>query len=206
MRHPHRRTVSSFTLASRLRGCATQLSILDDHYLSVRKEQKGGEALKYVLDLRFANARPVIVRRIAWIWLTLALAGLVGAATGFWRAAGELTLWTHAGFASGCGALLLAGTATWLFLRRTSESLQFTSVHGGVTLVSITGGVGSAKSGRRFFIDLIKSINAAKVVRAQSKAHFLRDEMREHHRLRELHVLSEADYEASKSRILAAHS
>ena len=70
----------------------------------------------------------------------------------------------------------------------------------------ITGGIGSAKAGREFFVELIKSISAAKTVRPQAKQQFLRDEMREHHRLRELRVLTEQEYESSKARILAAHT
>ena len=83
--------------------------------------------------------------------------------------------------------------------------LEFVSAHGGATLVSVVGGIGSARSGKRFFIELIKSINAAKATRRQELPQFLRDEMREHHRLRELGVLTEQQYEQSKARILASH-
>jgi hypothetical protein len=83
--------------------------------------------------------------------------------------------------------------------------LEFTSVHGGVTLVSVTGAIGSARDGKKFFVELIKSISAAKAARPQPPHLFLRDEMREHHRLRELGVLTEAQYETSKSRILSSH-
>ena len=57
-----------------------------------------------------------------------------------------------------------------MFLRRTTESLEFTSVHGGATLVSVTGGIGSARTGKKFFVELIKSINAAKAARPQAAA------------------------------------
>ena len=92
-----------------------------------------------------------------------------------------------------------------MFLRRTVESLEFISMHGGATLVSVVGGIGSARAGKRFFVELIKSINAAKAERPQERPQFLRDEMREHHRLRELGVISEEQYEQSKARILASH-
>jgi hypothetical protein len=92
-----------------------------------------------------------------------------------------------------------------MFLRRTTESLEFRSVHGQVTLVSVTGAIGSTQDGKKFFVELIKSIGAAKAARPQPPQQFLRDEMREHHRLREIGALTEAQYEASKGRILAAH-
>ena len=207
LRHPHRKTLATFTLKSRLRGCLSEVSILDDHYLSVRTQHSRQEPKKYVLDLRFANPRPVIVRHVAWICLGIASALALGTAGCFWwAAAADTSLWTHPGFFTGIGGVIASGAAVVMFLRRTTESLRFTSVHGGATLVSVIGGIGSAKSGRRFFVDLIKNIDAAKRAREQPKAHFLRDEMREHHRLRELNVLSEEEYQASKARILAAHS
>lgn len=207
LRHPHRRTLSTFRLGSTLRGCVTEVSILEDHYLGVHSERPREAPKKYVLDLRFANPQPVRVRHIAWICLGIALALLSGCFAALWWASSvATTLWTHPGFFAGTGAALAATGALVVFLRRTTESLQFTSVHGGATLVSIPGGIGSAKSGKRFFVEMIKSINAAKLARAQPKPQFLRDEMREHHRLRELNVLSGEEYEASKQKILAAHS
>jgi hypothetical protein len=78
-------------------------------------------------------------------------------------------------------------------------------MHGGATLISVVGGIGSARAGKRFFVELIKNINAAKAARPQERSQLLRDEMREHHRLRELGVLSEQQYEQGKARILACH-
>lgn len=207
LRHPHRKVRSTFKLSSTLRGCVTEVSILEDHYLSVRSQRWREEPKKYVLDLRFANPKPVRVRHVAWICLATAVALLLTCVIALWWASSTtVTLRTHPGFFGGIGAALAAAATLVLFLRRTTESLQFISVHGGATLVSIMGGIGSAKSGKRFFIEMIKSINAAKLARPQPKPQFLRDEMREHHRLRELNVLSEEEYEASKLRILAAHS
>lgn len=207
VRHPHRKVRSTFTLKSTLRGCSTEVSILEDHYLSVRSERVRTEPTKYVLDLRFADPRPVRVRRVAWLCLAVSITLMLATAAAFWWAFSFASVpWTHPGFLGGTGGAMAASAAVLLFLRRTTESLQFRSAHGGATLVSITGGIGSAKSGKRFFVELIKSINAAKLARPQLKQQFLRDEMREHHRLRELNVLTQEEYESSKQRILAAHA
>ena len=106
--------------------------------------------------------------------------------------------WSSAIFLTALVTLIAAAGATIMFLRRTVESLEFVSMHGGATLVSVAGGIGSARAGKKFFIELIKSINAAKAARPQERPQFLRDEMREHHRLRELGVLSEEQYEAEQ--------
>lgn len=203
-RPPHRKVQSTFTLKCALRGCSTEVSILDDHYLSVRSERLRMPVRKYVFDLRFVNPKPIRVRHIAGYWiaasvlLLAAAAGSIGVAAAS-SANGSLPI-------AGAACAAAAAVTVFFSVRRTTESLQFVSVHGGAALLSILGGIGSAKAGKRFFIDLIKNIHAAKLARPQPEQHFLRDEMREHHRLRELHVLSEAEYEASKARILKAHA
>jgi hypothetical protein len=205
-RPPHRAVRSTFRLGSKLRGCRTEISILADHYLAVKSERPKATMKKYVLDLRFVDARPVRVRHVAWNWLAVAIVLFLATAAAMWWTA------TSAGGALATPLLVTVscavatGIAVFSFLRRTTESLDFISVHGGATLVSILGGIGSAKTGKRFFVEMIKSINAAKLGRPQPKPQWLRDEMREHHRLRELKVLSEEEYATSKSRILAAHS
>ncbi|HEY6644759.1 hypothetical protein [Povalibacter sp.] len=205
-RQPYRRTLSTYTLRSKLRGCATEIRILQDHFLAVQYQRPGEPAKKFTLDLRFANPRPVRVRSIAWVCLAAAITlGLASAAAFVWASLTATTLWTHPGFIGGVTGSVTTIVAVYAFLRRTTESLQFTSVHGNAVLVNIVGGIGAAKAGKDFIVEIIKNISAAKQVRAQAPAHFLRDEMREHHRLRELNVLTEQEYEASKARILSQH-
>jgi hypothetical protein len=205
-KRPHRATRMSYTLASKLRGCVTQLGLLDEHFLSVQLTRPDIEPRKYDFDLRFASAKPVIVRHVAWFWLVLAISLAVLATCALWmlwpKSAAE---WIHPVPLTAVFALLASLGSVLMFLRRTTESLEFVSVHGGVTLVSATGAIGSARDGKKFFVELIKSINAAKAARPQPAHQFLRDEMREHHRLRELGVLTEEQYETSKSRILSSH-
>jgi hypothetical protein len=205
-KRPHRPTRMSYTLASKLRGCITHLNLLDEHFLSVELTRPDIEPRKYDFDLRFANAKPMIVRHIAWFWLALSVGLAALALCALWMLWPQsLAEWVDPVPLTAVAALLASIGAVLMFLRRTTESLEFTSVHGGVTLVSVTGAIGSAREGKKFFIELIKSINAAKAVRPQPTHQFLRDEMREHHRLRELGVLTEDQYETSKSRILASH-
>jgi hypothetical protein len=198
---------ASYSLKSRLRGCETELALLEDHFLSVRSVRPDGLPKKYDVDLRFANPKPIRIREISWTWLVVTI-GLIVLATATIVSvlAATTTPWDRPGFIAALVTLLVSGSTFFLFLRRTTESLVFRSVHGSATLISVTGGIGSARGGKLFFIELIKDINAAKAARPQEKPQFLRDEMREHHRLRELGVLSEEEYEASKRAILSAHS
>jgi hypothetical protein len=204
-KQPHRITRSSYTLASPIRGCLTELSIFEGCYLGVHMVRPERDPCKYQFDLRFANPKPVRVRHISWTWLivSMGLALMGGASLASAWSAGISLLST--GVIGGGVAVLVSFLALVLFLRRTTESLEFRSMYGGVTLVSVTGGIGAARSGKQFFVELIKNINAAKLARPQAKQRLLRDEMREHHRLRELGALTEEQYEQSKARILAAH-
>jgi len=200
-----RKVRKRYVLKSRLRGCETEVSILEDHYVTVRAVRPDAQARKYEFDLRFANPKPVRVRSISWFWLLLAGSMILLAAGGLWATSSDAGRWSSPVFLSALVTLLAAGGAMIMFLRRTVESLEFVSAHGGATLVSVVGGIGSARAGKHFFIDLIKSINAAKAARPQERPQFLRDEMREHHRLRELGVLTDQQYEQSKARILGSH-
>lgn len=202
---PHRITLQSYTLASRPHGCITELSILEGHYLGVRCVRPDSGPCKYQFDLRFANPTPVRVRRIPWAWLVVAtgLAALGGGALASAWSAGSSAL--SPGVIGGVLATSISIIALYVSRRRTTESLQFRSVHGDATLVGVTGGVGSTRRDKKFFVELIRNINAARLARPQQKQQFLRDEMREHYRLRQLGMLSDKEYEASKARILAAH-
>lgn len=205
-KRPHRKTRLKYTLSSKLRGCTTELALLEEHFLAVRAVRPDSEPKKYDFDLRFAHTKPVIVRHVAWFWIGLALLLTVLAVGALWLLwPRSMAGWIAPAPLTAIAALLAAAGSVLMFLRRTTESLEFVSEHGGVTLVSVTGAIGSARDGKKFFIELIKSIGAAKTARAQPPHQFLRDEMREHHRLRELGALSEAQYQESKSRILSAH-
>lgn len=206
-KRPHRIVRHTYTLKSAIRGCETELKILDGHFLGVRSVRPDQPTKKYDIDLRFANPKPVRVRHISWTWLIVTIGLVLMSCTTLamqWLRFDQP--WQQFGFIAAGVTLLLSGGTAFLFMRRTAESLEFTSVHGQVTLVNVSGGIGSAKGGKSFFVELIKDINAAKTAKPQAPAQFLRDEMREHHRLHALGVLSDEDYEASKARILASHS
>jgi hypothetical protein len=208
VKSPRRKVRTSYSLRSSLRGCETHVSILDEHYLSVRSVRQGVQK-SYDFDLRFATPKPLLVRHVSWFWLALALSFAALGAGAIWsmtsRGDAMSSQLLSPIFVASILTLLAAAGALFMFLRRTTESLEFVSAHGGATLLSVTGGIGSVRAGRKFFVELIKSINAAKAARPQARPQLLRDEMREHHRLRELGVLSEEHYAASKARILAAH-
>jgi hypothetical protein len=89
---------------------------------------------------------------------------------------------------------------------KTTETVILTSTYGVARLLEFTGGLGTFRAARPFLSKLAAHIRLASGARRRTKAEHLRDEMREHLRLRELGALSEGDYEVSKARILAQHA
>lgn len=180
-------------VASGLRGCEVELSLRADHQLVVRTLRRRRPARKYSLDLRFVAAEPVIRRRIAWIsWGAAAALVALGVS-------GEAVLLPT------IGCLVAAPCAGLIGWYRTRENIELHSIHGAAPLAEITGGLGCSRSLASFMAELGRRIEAARSQVTQSKQQFLRDEMREHHRLWSEGVLPDAVYDAGKRRILRAH-
>lgn len=188
---------------SLLRRKALQLELIDYYYLVVRRYRSGFLRAEYVIDLRFVDSSLAFSRRVAsrWILATLMLAALgsaialrvqLSAAPGNWLIACVVV----------CGMAI--GTAV-VCIYRTTETVELFSSHGRARLLAFTSGIGAIRALKPFKAKLAAHIRLAIAARRPTKGQQLRDEMREHFRLRETGVLSAEDYESSKERILAGH-
>lgn len=191
---------------SRLRLHRLELAIIDYYYLAVRT-RRSRSVREYVIDLRHVDRSIGATRHIAWksILVTLAIAGAALFSLRQVLSPTALLWWPHPVLlcASTLGLTVCAGlVCAW----RTTETVSLRSLHGGVTLLEFTGGVGTLRSSRKFARKLTAHMQLAVADRKSSRAEHLRDEMREHFRLKEAGVLSEEQYEGSKARILAQHA
>jgi hypothetical protein len=100
----------------------------------------------------------------------------------------------------GLGALAVLTCAC-----RTHETVTVYSASGGAKLMEFTGGLGTLRALRLFLARLAAHTRLATAARRRSRAQHLRDEMREHFRLKEIGLLSMDEYEAAKARILGQH-
>ena len=189
-----------------LRGIEARFDLADDHHVQVRYLKPRRLAKQYTVDLRFFDARPRRIRHVAWAMLLLSLLLTLTGVAALLLSREGLESSRHLVTAAGVLAFTGAVAAFLLFLHRTTESLEFLTVHGEAPLIRITGGVGSGRKAKAFCIELIKSIHLAHLNMDISSQSYLRDEMREHYRLHAAGALSDAQYEACKRRILAAHS
>jgi len=183
-----------------------ELAIIDYCYLAVRT-RRSGSVRDYVLDLRFIDRSIRATRHIPWkcILVTLTLGGAaafsirqVVSSTAPWGWHFRLLLCAATLGLTACSGLVCA----W----RTAETLSLRSLHGGATLLEFTGGLGTLRSSREFVQKLAAHIQFAIADRRTTRAEHLRDEMREHFRLKEAGVLSQEQYDTCKTRILAQHA
>ena len=66
VRRARGKVLASYALKSPLRGCETELTLLEDHFVAVRCVRPDSLPKKYDVDLRFVDPRPVRSREISW--------------------------------------------------------------------------------------------------------------------------------------------
>ncbi|HTG77456.1 MAG TPA: hypothetical protein VL546_09835 [Steroidobacteraceae bacterium] len=193
-------------MQSSVRRRASELALIDYCYLSVRTWRSRSPDAQYVLDLRFVDPALRLSRHVAWRFLAASAVLAVLAVALAWRISASSTPWRHEWLLPLGGLFGLAVCAALVGLYRTTKTLVLFSVSGRARLLELTGGVGSFRAMRSFSRTLAAHVRIASARRRRSRAEHLRDEMREHLRLKEAGVLSEKEYEMSKARILAKHA
>jgi len=201
-----RKVHSRLRVQSGVRRRASELALIDYCYLSVRTWRSRSPDAPYVLDLRFVDPALRLSRHVAWRFLAASAVLTVLAVALAWRISASSTPWRHEWLLPLGGLFGLAVCAALVGLYRTTKTLVLFSVSGRARLLEVTGGVGSFRAMRSFSRTLAAHVRIASARRRRSRAEHLRDEMREHLRLKEAGVLSEKEYEMSKARILAKHA
>ena len=198
-RHSH----ASAGLRSRLRRRTVSLEIIDYYYLCVSSHSRSRRQ-EFTLDLRFVRP-PYLARHISWRWLAAALVliGITAATTALLLTSGG---GARRGLAFGGVLAVISAGAMFVCIYRTTETVTLFSTCGAARLLRFTGGLGTFRAARPFLAKLRAHIQLAAGARRSTKAEHLRDEMREHQRLKEIGVLSSGEYEASKARILGQHA
>lgn len=202
-----RKVHARLVIQNPLRRRALELTLIDYFYLSVRERRARNPGLEYVLDLRFADPTLRLSRHVPWRWLmaTLALAVLCGAIG--WRIVTASGPWWQHSWIAVFGALFTAlSVAVIVSAWRAHETLVLFSTNGRARLLEFTGGLGTFRTIRRFSTQLAAHLRIAIAARRPVSGEHLRDEMREHFRLKSIGVLPEEEYEAAKRLILARHA
>jgi hypothetical protein len=182
---------------------ALELAVIDYFFLSVRIAR--ARRARFVVDLRHVDASVRLARQIPWTWiavsgafLLLAILGLRGIVTS------TAPWWRHEWLSATVAFFAVAAAAMYAAVHRTAETLTLFSAHGRAKLLFHAGGPGTLRAFRMFMPRLEAHLRIAGA-RRRAGADHLRDEMREHFRLKEAGALTEAEYEAAKKKILATH-
>lgn len=203
--HPRatRKVHARVTIPAILRRRSLLIEIVDYYYLKVRVNRARAMDAEYLVDLRFVDASFQVARHIASRWLVAALS-LVALAACIALRAGDST--APAAWLAACGivSVLALGSAV-VALYRTTETLTVFSSHGRAKVLEFACHLGALRAVKPFMTKLAAHVRLAEAARRPNRAEHLRDEMREHFRLREAGVLSAEEYENGKGRILAEH-
>jgi hypothetical protein len=182
---------------------ALELALIDYFFLSVRTA--GARSARYVVDLRHVDPAVRLARRIPWAWIAVGTAFLLLAILGMRDvAASTAAWWRHEWLSAALASLAAAAAATYAAVHGTTETLTLFSAHGRAMLLRHAGGPGTLRAFSGFLPRLEAHLRIA-CVRRRARAEHLRDEMREHFRLKESGALTEGEYESAKRRILAMH-
>ena len=182
---------------------ALELTLIDYFFLSVRTAR--ARSAGYVVDLRHVDPSIRLARRIPWSWIAVGAAFLLLATLGVRDiAASTAPWWRHDWLYATVAFFAVAGAALYAAVHGTAETLTLFSAHGRAKLLCHAGGPGTLRAFRTFLPRLEAHLRIAGA-RRRDRAEHLRDEMREHFRLRGAGALTEAEYESAKCRILATH-
>jgi hypothetical protein len=186
---------------------SAELAIADYYFLAVHRQHGRSDRAEYIIDLRFADMKLGMSRHVASRWLLATLGfALLFAGCAWWIYDSGTTWWQHA-FMKPCLVLLsLTVASAFVCAYRTTETITVRSLHGRATLLHYEGGVGTFRRARPFLAKLVAHIQLASKARRSARAEHLRDEMREHFRLKEAGAIADEEYEASKARILGQHA
>ena len=179
-----------------------KLEIFDGAYLRVSRKPVRGKSTEYRVHLAFLDPTPV-KRRESGDFTLAGMTGLLAVATlglAYSPWVGALPVLPTVGFLA---ALALAGLAAGIY--RSMTRLGFLTRNGHAHVFDMSSAKPNRKAAAKFMDVLVSTVGKAQAERMDERAHYRRDEMKEHRRLHEDGVLSPEAYEDAKTRILAAH-
>lgn len=188
-----------FHIVNRAHALQTEMILFDGGWLSLRQHRSGKPGEAKMINLRYLDPRPQVRRYFAKrsFVLSIALAAAAVVATLLALFSIQLVVTMPAAL------LLLTGSAIAFAAcaYNTRKTVVFMTRHGRAPVVSLMATLGSFRAMRMIVPKLIEAIDQAADHEPEGNKR-LRSEMREHYRLRECGVLSQAVCTRSTQRIL----
>lgn len=195
------RVIERFEVKDRRRRLTIELTLYEHGLLRSHRRRGKKRLTSHTIKLRYLDPAPTMTRHIAMRAL-YAAAGFVALAIAAALLARFDTLRPVAVpvVLIAAAAALIAG---FVFFLRTHESTVFHTLHGRARAVTLTASFGQFRRARAVLPALVRAIEDAEETISDDTALYLREEMREHYRLRRDGVLSGDDCTESTGRILA---
>ena len=154
-----------------------------------------------MIDFRYLDSKQLLSRFIATNALYAALgsmgfASLMGALA-YFSVLPPITL------SATLGSIVAAVVAMTLFIQRTHEQVVFHTKHGQARALPLLANVGCFAACRALVPKLVSAIDEAGKLNTQNRGCYLREEMREHYRLRDIGVLTHDACTTGTRRVLA---
>jgi len=195
----HRKAQQHFHIVNRSHALQTEMILFEGGWLSVRQHRSRQAGVAQMINLNYVDPRPTVTRifsrRSFAVCIALAVAALVTTVLALFSVQ---IAWTIP-----ATLLLLTGAAVAFaaFAYRTRKDVVFHTRHGRAPVISLMGTLGSFRTLRAIVPKLVEAIERTAESEADPKKR-LRNEMREHYRLRECGVLNETICAQSTQRIL----
>lgn len=187
-----------FEQTGRLNRYETQLSVFNDHHITVRSKGLGKKSRDYELNLGLLDSSPKRVRIINHVYSLFAILSFAALVYTLWMVKGP-NFWI---VAPTLLSSLAASTGLAIFYSR--DRIVFFSKHGRAPLIVLLNRNPSSENLQAFVSDL-----SARIEKAQkqwsNKQDFLSAELRAHRDLQAQGALSDKGYQISKKRILDRH-
>lgn len=194
-----------FEQSSKVRGIYRKLMVFNGNHCYQSIKNKHKRKYKYRIDIAYLRPRPYRVHNIAWKYLYAALGGTVVSAIMIYIG------WFSGLFNSSPGSYIttaviitLASTLILflLFAHNSYDKILFKSQTAGVDLIELLNQYPNKDVFRAFVGKFMVQIKKARAMKKLTPAKFLTLELKELRRLRDETVITEAQYEQGKKRIL----
>jgi len=191
---------SQTVIPDRLRGRRTTVTLYAEGWADVEVERRGRQTRHHRIDLHYLDPvpstsrhRPLRLLKAAGLAAGLTAACAIPASFGW--LAGFFVTATIVGAVATFGAIFVA-----FYLSH--EKIRFKTLHGRADAIRFGAGLGTIHRFRKLVPKLVEAIADAADSMHDQTAIYLRAEMREHYRLRNEGILSEAECTASTGKIL----
>ena len=176
-----------FEYQNRTCGKRAELILYEEGYLRVREWQRKKRVRDYLLSLRFMGTDTIVTRKLPMRVLHVA-AGFAGFGA-LCSLVAWLTTWDGFFVPAAVAGFVGAVMSSMLFLYLAHEKTMFSTASGGAVALTLLGTADSFKRCRAMIPLIQDAIEEAQAKNVQNRSDYLRQEMREHYRLREFGVI-----------------